>query len=486
MSSRPASNDVIPGVAALSVGHPHTTPPDGWQWVRLTHVARLESGHTPSRKHPEYWNGDVPWVSLPDARRHHGRVIHDTTQTTNEKGLANSAARLLPIDTVCLSRTASIGYVFRLGRPMATSQDFVNWVCSNALDPRFLMYALMAEGDHILNFGKGTTHTTIYFPEVLAFHLCLPPLAEQLRIVNKVDVVLARLSAARDRLPRVRSILKAFRRSVLAAACSGRLTADWRNDAHVQGDVHFEEPSNDLPDADAHLDGLELPASWWRVRVDGLVRIQNGRAFPSTRYQERGIRLLRPGNLHVSGGVEWTADNTVCLSTSWAREFPDFVLGTSELVMNLTAQSLKDEFLGRVCIKRDAEPALLNQRIGRLLPHNENDCRAYLFLYFKSKFFRSFVNGLDTGSLIRHMHSKDVARHVVPLPPIDEQLEIVRRVHALFRLADAIDVRVAAAEARGQKVTQAVLAKAFRGELVATEAAVVCRHERGPLHNPTS
>src|SRR5262249_6522778 len=148
------------------------------------------SGHTPSRKHPEYWGGEIPWISLPDARQHHGGVIDNTTQKTTKKGLANSAARLLPKDTVCLSRTASVGYVFRLGRPMATSQDFVNWVCSDALDPRFLMYALMAEGDHILNFGKGSTHTTIYFPEVLAFHVCIPPLTEQRRIVAKVEELL--------------------------------------------------------------------------------------------------------------------------------------------------------------------------------------------------------------------------------------------------------------------------------------------------------
>lgn len=218
MSPRPASDDLIPGVAGLAVGNPGTVVPEGWQWVRLTDIARLESGHTPSRKHPEYWGGEVPWVSLPDARRHHGGVIHQTAQNTNELGLANSAARLLPTGTVCLSRTASIGYVFQLGRPMATSQDFVNWVCSDALEPIFLKYALMAEGDHILNFGKGTTHTTIYFPEVLAFHLCLPPLSEQWRIVEKVEALLARVNAARDRLAKVPAILKRFRQSVLAAA----------------------------------------------------------------------------------------------------------------------------------------------------------------------------------------------------------------------------------------------------------------------------
>jgi restriction endonuclease S subunit len=472
MSPRPASDAVIPGLAAVSVGHPGTTGPGGWQWVRLTDVARLESGHTPSRKHPEYWGGDVPWVSLPDARENHGRVIRDTTQKTNEKGLANSAARLLPKNTVCLSRTASVGYVLMLGRPMATSQDFVNWVCSDALDPRFLMYALMAEGDHILNFGRGTTHTTIYFPEVLAFHLSLAPLTEQRRIVEKIEAVLAELNVSRERLALAPTILRRFRQSVLSAACSGRLTEDWRADQGLNSelDVVIHTASNDLEDADEHLEGVELPESWTRARVDTLVRIQNGRAFPSNKYQEGGVRLLRPGNLRVSGRVEWTSHNTVCLPESWARKCPESIVGEGELLMNLTAQSLKDEFLGRACIKEDGEPALLNQRIARLVPHGNCDLRPYLLLYFKSKYFRSFVNGLDTGSLIRHMHSKDVARHVIPLPPAAEQREIVRRVNALITLADAIERHISAAIAHANKLTQAVLAKAFRGELVTTEA----------------
>ncbi len=176
---RPASTGVIPGDFALSVGRPDRPAPPGWRWIALTDVARLESGHTPSRRHPEYWGGEVPWIGIKDATENHGRVLADTLQHTNKLGIANSSARILPANTVCLSRTASVGYVVVMGRPMATSQDFVNWVCSEALDHRFLKYVLVAERSAFLRFASGTTHQTIYFPEVKAFYLCLPPLAEQ-------------------------------------------------------------------------------------------------------------------------------------------------------------------------------------------------------------------------------------------------------------------------------------------------------------------
>ncbi|WP_417745002.1 restriction endonuclease subunit S [Rosistilla oblonga] len=95
--------------------------PIGWSWRKLNKIAKLESGHTPSRSRPDWWGGDVPWLALPDIRKLDGQYVDDTIEHTNAEGLANSSARLLPKGTVCLSRTASVGYVTILNRPMATS-----------------------------------------------------------------------------------------------------------------------------------------------------------------------------------------------------------------------------------------------------------------------------------------------------------------------------------------------------------------------------
>ena len=171
---RDATTRHIPPKLGLAVGCPSVPAPPGWKWSPLTKLARLESGHTPSRRHPEYWNGTIPWVSIRDAKAHHNGRILETRENINELGLANSAARLLPEDTVCLSRTASVGYVVVMGRPMATSQDFVNWVCSSELYPYFLKLIFVAEGSNLLRFSSGAVHQTIYFPEVKAFYICHP------------------------------------------------------------------------------------------------------------------------------------------------------------------------------------------------------------------------------------------------------------------------------------------------------------------------
>lgn len=83
-------------ITPLAVGPGRDAAPRGWKWQQLTRLARLESGHTPSRYHPEWWGGSVPWISLADIRDLDGQVAFETRECTNEAGIANSSARILP------------------------------------------------------------------------------------------------------------------------------------------------------------------------------------------------------------------------------------------------------------------------------------------------------------------------------------------------------------------------------------------------------
>ncbi len=217
------SKEVVKGDFAIAVGNPNTATPPNWAWVSLVKIAKLESGHTPSRRHPEYWDGDIPWVGIQDAKAHHGMTIFSTKQTTNELGLANSAARLLPENTVCLSRTASLGYAIKLGVPMATSQDFVNWICTEAIDPDWLKFLFIAERQSLLRFGKGSVHKTIYFPEVLSLHVLLPPIEEQHQIVQEIESRLSVCDHLEQEIDKALRQSEALRQSILKKAFEGRL-----------------------------------------------------------------------------------------------------------------------------------------------------------------------------------------------------------------------------------------------------------------------
>lgn len=152
----------------------------GWSWVPLTDVSRLATGHTPDRKRPDYWDGGhIPWISLPEIRALDGKTAKSTDLAITEAGLANSSAVLLPAGTVCFSRTASVGFVTRLGVPMATSQDFHNWVPGPDLDSEFLMCALRYSRQHLLGVSDGSIHSTIYQRTAQRFQVLLPPITVQ-------------------------------------------------------------------------------------------------------------------------------------------------------------------------------------------------------------------------------------------------------------------------------------------------------------------
>jgi type I restriction enzyme R subunit len=114
--------------------------------------------------------------------------------------------RILPRGTVCFSRTASVGFVAIMGRPMATSQDFANWVCGDKLDPDFLMLALIRSRRELRALATGATHKTIYMPTLEAFHICLPDLVVQRRIVATLQ---AQLAIAHETLQAAKAQLEA-------------------------------------------------------------------------------------------------------------------------------------------------------------------------------------------------------------------------------------------------------------------------------------
>ncbi|MFG0275899.1 MAG: restriction endonuclease subunit S [Phycisphaerales bacterium] len=206
---------------SASVILPNEVTRPGWRWHRLVDLARLATGHTPSRRKPEYWDGDIPWLQLPDIRALDGRVTTDTADHTNALGIANSAAVLLPPGTVCLSRTASVGFVTIMGREMATSQDFVNWVCGPDLDPKFLMYLFIACREQIRSLGSGAVHQTIYFPTVEQFSICAPRIDEQRRLAARMATSLEATESVIARAQEQLAAAEALPAAILRAAFSG-------------------------------------------------------------------------------------------------------------------------------------------------------------------------------------------------------------------------------------------------------------------------
>ncbi len=205
-------------IAGWQVGRLHPTPshvPTGWELVHLTSVARLESGHTPSRRKPEYWDGDIPWISLHDSNALDVPVIFQTAKAISKLGLENSSARLLPKGTVVFSRTATVGKATVMGREMATSQDFANYVCGNRVSGQFLMHLFRYMEREWSRLMAGSTHNTIYMPVFRDLQVMLPPRTEQEAIAAALSDVDTLMSSLNQLIAKKRDIKQAAMQQLL-------------------------------------------------------------------------------------------------------------------------------------------------------------------------------------------------------------------------------------------------------------------------------
>jgi len=201
--------------------------PAHWDAGVLRRAARLESGHTPSRQHPEYWEDcSVPWFTLADiwqVRPGIQEYVSETNECVSEVGLAHSSARLLQAGTVLLSRTASVGFSAIAERPMATSQDFANWVCGDALLPEYLLYVYRSMRGELLKLTMGSTHKTIYMPIIAKLAGPLPPMDEQRLIVEHIRRETRRVDALNVKLAQAIERLREYRSALITAAVTGQV-----------------------------------------------------------------------------------------------------------------------------------------------------------------------------------------------------------------------------------------------------------------------
>jgi type I restriction enzyme, S subunit len=159
--------------------------------------------------------------------------------------------------------------------------------------------------------------------------------------------------------------------------------------------------------------------------LGNICAMQNGRAFPGEQYQEKGTRLLRPGNLGVEGYLDWDSDRTICLPKSFEEKYPDYIIKPGDIVINLTAQSLEDGFMGRVCLAKEGDHSLLNQRIGRFIFNSTHIIPEYIYRVLQSSPFQQRTISMCEGTKVKHLYWRHLEGFEFNLPPINEQYHVV-------------------------------------------------------------
>ncbi len=335
----------------------------------------------------------------------------------------------------------------------------------NDLDPKYIVYAL--KGLNLAELDTSTAIPGLNRNDLYGQRIPLAPLTEQKRIVAKVEELLARVNAARERLAKVKEILKRFRQSVLAAACSGRLTAEWRDhqieiepvsvlikrlqQQHPEWAKAGVSDEEDLPD---------IPEHWEWTKVGQIGDITTGNTPPKKEaaYFGGSIHFFKPTDLDAGYYVENSIDSLSQQGAQLAR-----VLTPLAVMVTCIGATIGKTGLARV-------EGATNQQINSVVTDEVFVSPHFLFWLITSPWVQEQIRLRASETTLPILNKGRFQRLPLPIPPLAEQHEIVQRVEALFKLADTIEKRVAVAAVRAEKLTQAILAKAFLGELVPTEA----------------
>ena len=303
------------------------------------------------------------------------------------------------------------------------------------LNQRFFYYYLRSLNIESQGYSR-------HYRFLKAIDVPVPSLNEQRRIVAKLELLLAKVEACQERLNKIPAILKRFRQSVLAAACSGRLTADWKNENHNGHNGH--------------------PSSWNNVKLSNFIEsMRNGIYKPEKFYATEGTICLRMYNIQ-NGQIVWKNLKRMNLTS---EEISQYALKAGDILVNRVNSR---ELVGKAAIiDQINEPVIFESKNIRLRTEKEMIISRYVNYCFMTRIVRDVFEDIAKQTVgMATISQPQIANLVLPIPKIEEQHEIVRRVEALFKIADQIEDRYKKAKTHVDKLAQSILAKAFRGELV--------------------
>ena len=322
------------------------------------------------------------------------------------------------------------------GLGAGSTEYFVCRPHSDSVHPKYLLAFLKTPSflrDGAMQMTGSVGHKRVPKEYLLGTELPLAPFSEQRRIAAKLDTLLARIDACRDRLDRLPSIIKQFRQSVLAAATSGKLTGEWREKnqlAKMWEDKSLSTLTAKITDGE-HITPKRSPS---------------GKFLLSARNIQNGSIAL--GNVDYVDDVEFDRIRRRC-----DPKIGDVLLSCSGSV-------------GRAALVDRDNYYVMVRSAAMIRPRKELLHPTYLMYCLQSPALQAQIKEKSSATAQANIFLGAIKGLVLPVPELPEQSEIVRRVEALFAFADRIEVRVSIVRTRVDTLTSATLAKAFRGELV--------------------
>jgi type I restriction enzyme S subunit len=476
------------GIESVSEEEKGHKLPRGWQWARLSDLGRIVGGGTPKSDVPDYWTADgVAWLTPADLYGHREKFVRRGRRDISVKGLDESSAQLMPAGTVLFSSRAPIGYVAIAAAPLATNQGFKSCVPFVEGISEYLYWHLKHLAPDIDAGASGTTFKEISGKEFGSLVVALPPLAEQARIVARVDELMHLCDAleAKGRLEAEQHarLLSTLLGTLTDSRSPEELAANWQRvaahfdllldrpeavdalehailDLAVRGnllkaDLDHESAGPAFEQGEDAISDGELPhpipGHWRWVRLGSVAELINGDRgsnYPNkSEYVQTGLPFINTGHIEPDGTLSRESMNYLT-----QKKFDSLRSGKTrpgDLVY-----CLRGATLGKTAIVDLPEGAVASSLVIIRLAQEVD--RKFAYYYLTGPLGRSMVKRFDNGSAQPNLAASSVKRYVLPLPPLSEQHRIVARVAQLRRLCADLRQRLAVSRA-----TQARLADAL-------------------------
>lgn len=401
--------------------------PENWVWVRLESVASWGSGGTPSRKHEEYYNGDILWIKTGELNN---GWIYDTEEKITDEGLKKSSAKLFPPYSVLIAMYgATIGKVAILGVPATTNQACACAVCNQSLLYMYLFYYCISQKNVFIEKGKGGAQPNISQIILKQHPIPLPPLSEQQRIVERIEELFAKLDEAKERLQEVADSFAVRKAAILHKAFTGELTQQWRRENGVSDE------------------------SWEEKKLGEVVSLLSGQDFPPTKYNPDGNGLP-----YITGASNF--DDTHVLINRWTDE-PSVIAQENDVLL-----VCKGSGYGKTIIADFKEAHIARQIMALRVKEIIDNKLLLYYLRNKNRFIKEQGQGLIPG-----LSRKVILSLTINLPTLSEQHEIVRLIDDLLARERAAQQATEQALASIDLMKKSILARAFRAELGTNKAS---------------
>ncbi len=391
--------------------------------------------------------------------------------------------KLLPAGTLVF---AKIGEALRLNRRAIISipslcDNNVMGVIPFSMDMYKFLYYYFNTID-LGEFSAGNSVPSIRKSSVLSLSFPLPPLPEQNRIVTKLDVLFAQLEAIKSSMTTVPLLLKNFRQQVLTQAVTGKLTEEWRKGKELEDMFNYlfkisEERRSEYekqvvlakkaklrkPKKDFEFDFKKHPTkeNWCIAKLDNLVYMSariGWKGLKAEEYTEAGPLFISVHSLNYGENVNY--EKAYHISEDRFLESPEIMLEENDILLCKDGAGIGK--LG--IVKNLKEKATVNSSL-LVIRGKETLNSKFLFYFFSGPTLQNIAKERITGTAIPHLFQRDIREFYFEIPPLEEQQEIVSRVESLFAKADYIEQQYKFLKAKIESLPQALLHKAFKGEL---------------------